>query len=263
MPLKSFLKSIYKKSPNKMRANWELSKTFKVGDVGKLENGTFVPYTSLNAKGIPVDVRFGSKERGKLDLSSESGVVINQHFKAKGDAQVIELDGEAAFVIEFKKANTYIFRADGVQTNFIENLETVEKEVKTLQDKGEWDPGYVIISDIMIADAVTILLAGEAGVTTTLSADGKFNISQLDIADASVGFHVSSTNKLALEVVGRKGTTPLFKVKGLRKPILGLIGEASLVGKGKESTEDSAESAAKTPLKLIDIPFEEEELPSE
>lgn len=245
MPIKAFLKRIYETSPNKMRANWEIGNIFKVGEIGKIENGVFVRYSSLEEKGVPLGILSGPRKAGKMDLSSEKGVKISPLFKAQGNAQMIELNGEVAFEIEFEKANSFVFRADGIQSSRIRNMETVEREVLRLHEEGKWNKDYVIISDIIEAHSLTLLLAGEAGVKTTLSATGKFTPGQLDIADASVGFIVLSTNKLAVEIVGKKDTTPLFKVRGIRRPFL--IGDPKLVSKGSGTSLEPE-------FRLVEIP---------
>lgn len=254
MAIKTYLKEIYRRSPNKMHANWELSKTLKVGDVGKMENGVFVTYSSLSKKGVTVKIRKDPKEERKLDLSSESGVTIKPMFEAKGDAKVVDLKGEAAFLVSFQKANSYVFRTSGIQSEYIENLESVENAIIALNEYGSWKDDYVVVTEIVIADAVTILLSKEGGVSTKLKATGTFELFQMDIADASVGFQASSTSALALEIVGKKNTTPLFKVKKLKIPF---FGEPQLESKGTENSNPSSADLEQPSPRLIDITVEE------
>ena len=257
MPIKSYLKEISKTSPNKMRANWELGIKLKLGDVGKMENGVFVPYTSLEKKGIIIEDRKGKRKSGKLDLSSEKGIKIHTHAKLKGDAEVIELNGELAYQIEFTKANTFVFRAEGIKTDIIINHEEIEEQILKLYKEKKWNKDYVIVTSVTSAESITILLSGESGVTTSLSASGKFNLSQMDIANASIGFGVSSTKKLAIELVGEKETTPLYKVRGLVDPLLGV---PELESMGAKALEEKSEKDQNLIFKLQEIPFANKEL---
>ncbi|MFK7925263.1 MAG: hypothetical protein AB8H47_25130 [Bacteroidia bacterium] len=215
MPIKAYQKEIYKKS--KLRANWELSKNLNIGDVGYMDKGAFTLQTTLKDLNIDFDVRKGIKQE-KLDLSSASGVNVNPRFNATADAKVVDLNGEVIFDIAFSKAKSYIFKASGVRTDIISNIQEVGKEVVKRHGNDDWDKDLVIITEIMTADAVTILIAGESGIKTEISATGNANIAELDLAKADVGFSASSNKKLSLEVLGKAGTNPLFKIMGLEKP---------------------------------------------
>ncbi|MEL6651753.1 MAG: hypothetical protein AAFQ87_13205 [Bacteroidota bacterium] len=219
MPIKTYLREIHKKSPNQLRANWELSKNLNLGDVGYINNGVFELQTTLQAEGIDFKVRRGQKEKGKLDLSSEKGVHVHPKFDASGNAQVIELNGEAVFEIEFQREKSYVFRADGVRIDVIENMAAVKREVIKRFEAGGWEKEYAIITEIMTADAVSLLIAGDSGIRTVLSAKGNFDVSDLDIANADIGFQAQSNKKLSLEVLGKKGTNPLYKAMGLKVPL--------------------------------------------
>lgn len=219
MPIKTYLREIHKKSPNQLRANWELSKNLNLGDVGYINNGVFELQTTLKAEGIDFDVRRGLKEKGKLDLSSEKGVHVHPKFEASADAKLIELNGGAVFEIEFQREKSYVFRADGVRIDVIENMAAVKREIIKRFEDGNWEKEYAIITEIMTADAVSLLIAGDSGIKTVLSAKGSFEVAELDIANADIGFQAQSNKKLSLEVLGKKGTNPLYKAMGLRVPL--------------------------------------------
>lgn len=220
MPIKNYQKDIYKKA--KLRTNWELSKNLNLGDVGYFNDGEFVMQTTLKNLGIDFKVRKGIKQ-DKLDLSSTEGLNIHPKFNLSGDAKVVDLNAEAIFDIEFTKAKSYIFKASGIRTDVISNITAVGKEVIKRFQAEDWDKDLVIISEIKTADAVSILISGESGTNTKISATGNLNIKELDIAKADIGLEASSNKKLALEVLGKAGTNPLFKIMGLEKSLLGSL----------------------------------------
>ncbi|MEL6591293.1 MAG: hypothetical protein AAFQ68_14485, partial [Bacteroidota bacterium] len=121
--------------------------------------------------------------------------------------------------IEFQREKSYVFRADGVRIDVIENMAAVKREVIKRFEAGGWEKEYAIITEIMTADAVSLLIAGDSGIRTVLSAKGNFDVSDLDIANADIGFQAQSNKKLSLEILGKKGTNPLYKAMGLKVPL--------------------------------------------
>lgn len=245
MPIKNYQKDIYKKA--KLRANWELSKNLNIGDVGFMDKGTFTLQTSLKDLEIDFKVRKGIKQE-KLDLSSASGVNINPRFNVAGDAKVVDLKGEVVFDIEFSRAKSYVFKASGVRTDIISNIQAVGKEIIKKHENDDWDTELVIISEIMTADAVSILIAGESGTKTEISATGNANIAELDLAKADVGFSANSNKRLSLEVLGKAGTNPLFKIMGLEKPF---FKKPKIMPRGME-TSSQVDPNGSAPLQFVE-----------
>lgn len=220
MPIQNYQKDIYKKC--KLRANWELSKNLNLGDVGYMKDGIFEMQTTLKDLDIDYKVRKGIKQ-DKLDLSSESGLNIHPKLDASGDAKVVDLKGEVIFDIEFNKSKSYVFNASGIRTDMISNIYEVGKEVIKRYQAEDWDQDLVIISEIKTADSVSILISSESGTKTEISATGNVKIKELDIAQADIGMKASSNKQLALEILGKAGTNPLFKIMGLEKSLLGKL----------------------------------------
>ncbi|MEL7532473.1 MAG: hypothetical protein AAFN10_14240 [Bacteroidota bacterium] len=217
MPIQNYQKDIFKKT--QLRANWELSKNLNLGDVGYMNDGVFTMQTTLKDLGIDFTVRKGIKQ-DKLDLSSEQGVNVHPKFDSSASAEVIEMTAQVIFDIEFHKAKSYVFKAAGIRTDMISNIMDVGKAVLKKYQAEDWDDDLVIIAEIKTADSVSVLISNESGTKTQISATGNLDIKDLDIAKADIGMEANSNKKLALEILGKPGTNPLFKVMGLEKSLL-------------------------------------------
>ncbi len=217
MPIKNYQKDIFKKT--NLRANWELSKNLNLGDVGYMKDGVFTMQSTLKDLGIDFSVRKGIKQ-DKLDLSSEQGVNVHPKFDTAANAELVEMNAEVIFEVEFTKAKSYVFKAAGIRTDMISNILEVGKEVIKRYQAEDWDEDLVIIAEIKTADSVSILISNESGTKTNISATGNLSLKDLDIAKADIGMKADSNKKLALEVLGKAGTNPLFKVMGLEQSLL-------------------------------------------
>ena len=217
-----YLQEIQKKSVG-YRPTWEPNKTLQIGDVGKLEDGVFIKWNSLEKMGIPLDVQKDEREGSVFDLTTENGVSVHAKAAGKVDPKIPALgEMDAGFGVEFKRQNAILFKVEGYLTHQINNLGEIAAEVLNRYKSGDWDEDLVIINELIEAKKATIMMSSEGGVTIGLKAKGNAGGEALSIADADLDSGASSSGKLAINITGAAGITPLYRAVGIKKKFWGL-----------------------------------------
>ncbi len=234
------------------RATWEPNLPLKVGYVGKLHKGAFQRYTSLEEEGIPITIDSSSGD-GTMSYSSEGGVSI----MAKGAADVKPPqaaalgDAEAGFIVSFSSENAVVFKANNTTIHSIGNLKDVEKAVIEKANQRDWDPNYVIVTQVIEADSATVIISNAKDAKMEIKANGDLSAGDLDIANADAGLEVVAKRKIATEIIGRSGLQPLYKVMGIKKKFFGGTGD---------QLQPKHEGDLEGELLFEEMPFDDEEV---
>ena len=236
-PVSYYLRSLYEKS-NGYRPTWLPHVPLKIGDIGVIEDGVFVKEGNLEDVNIPFKTEMSS-DTTVLDLSSENGISITAKASGKVDPKLASLGtADAGFLVEFKNDNSYIFKLNGTKTTIISNLGKVKDEILERFQNGQWPRKRLVINELVEAKASTILLAGKAGTTVELKAEGSVNAAHLDIADGALNLRLASGSALTAQILGKEGITPLYRVIGITRSLF----STSVGGKGVyESAEADGE----------------------
>ncbi len=251
-----YLKDIMKKSAG-YRPTWEPNKPLKIGDVGKLENNVFVKWDSLEKLGIPMEVEKDVQEGALFDLSTENGIEVRTKAKGQVDPGIPSLgEMDAGFGVEFKKENAILFKVQGYLTHQISNLGEIAREVLKRYENDEWDKDLVIINELIEAKKATIMMSSEGGVSVGLKAKADVSAANLSIADADLDVGTDVGGKLAINIIGEEGITPLYRAVGIKKKWLGL-GKAEI--KTRIFRADGQEAAGE-PESMEEDLFEEVEM---
>jgi hypothetical protein len=218
----NYLKAIKEKSVG-YRPTWEPNKTLQIGDVGRIEDGVFVKWNTLEKMGINLEVQKDEREGSLFDLSTENGVNVRTKAAGKVDPGIPSLgEMDAGFSVEFKKQNAILFKIHGYLTHQISNLGEIAGEILKRYKAGDWDQQDVIINELIEAKKATIMMSSEGGVTIGLKAKGNVGGDKLNIADADFDSGVDNSGKLAINITGEAGITPLYRVVGIKKKFWGL-----------------------------------------
>jgi len=204
------------------RATWSPGTPLKIGDVGEIDNdGVFRPVGTLDGMGITgADVRAGSQLEN-MEFTSNKGVSIAT--KAKGQAPAVGThltEAEAGFSINFSSDSAIVFRASQPSEDIIVNTGNIGQQILEKFNAGSWDKNYMVITSLVHAEAATIIISGDKGGQIDISASGKAQVADSDLANADVSLDVKFSNKVSEKIVGAKGLTPLYRVHGIKKRFL-------------------------------------------
>lgn len=232
------------------RATWEPNAPIRLGAVGKLHAGAFLPYTSLEKLGIDVETDVSTGE-GTLKHNTEGGV--NFTTKAAGElsesVQFID-DAKAGLVIEFTADRAVAFAANQTTNHQISNLEEVERKILGLYNEGKWKKDYVVVTNLITAESTTVFIGRSAGAKVELEAAADVNLAKIDLADAEGKLSLAGKKKLETEILGEKGLSPLYRVMGVNRGFLGL-------GAGRLDIKALEPGATETTL--VEIPADDDE----
>lgn len=192
-------------------ATWIPTTQVQVGDLGRMEGPTFVPTSSMSARGVrPKVVR--DTDIGDMHMSVGRGLKLT--VKAEGSALDIAPsipNAKAGIVLECGKQSTAVLAASGCVQERFADVEAVAKQLRTWWNHWDWDRDLVLVTHVVKAKKATILVAEDGGAKFELTADGSGNIGSAQIADLSAGFKLTGSYNSAYSMVGRSNLTPLFR----------------------------------------------------
>lgn len=225
------------------RATWEPNAPVRLGQVGRLHAGAFVPYTSLEELGIEMKTD-SSDGKATLEHNTEGGVKIST--KASGqlspEAGAVLGDTEAGLVIEFTKDNAVAFKANDTTNHQIVNLAEVEKRILDLSNTGRWNKRYVVVTNLITAGSTSVFVSRSSGGKVVLKANGELAPGKVDIADAAANFELAGSNKMETTIVGEGDLGPLYRVMRLKTSFFNPgNGSLDIKGGGPESKEELTE----------------------
>ena len=209
------IKQSYKKQISNTfnyRATWAPSRPMTVGQIGKLQDGVFMPYTTLQDLGIPVQVNTKESE-DTLDYSSSGGVSVN--FKVAGDAvpagATSLTQADAGIVIKFSRENALVFNIKGFTTIQLTNLAEVEEKILQLKEQGKWKKDYILICEVVKADSASIVISKSKNATLEISATADIAINDLKLSNSEANLAVVNKRDIGVNILAEQEITPLYK----------------------------------------------------
>jgi len=202
------------------RANWLPDRPLRIGDIGKLEDGLFTLYTTLEQQQIGYSLREGSSELD-MDYSSKSSVSIETGVST-GDALSLALSTPVSgrVTINFTDSNGIVFQMTGAKKNVIENLADVEDAVLNKYTSGEWPKEWVVISEVVMTDHATIIISTSSNNKIELGCEAQIGFSQSKLADPKLNLTLISEKGSSTKIFAANNLTPFYQVKGVYEPFL-------------------------------------------
>lgn len=202
-------------------AIWAPNVTLKLGDVGVITKHEFSFMTTLEERGIKFRVRRGDRP-ASYEHRSAGGVSV--HVKAAGEAPPagsLLTTAEAGVSVKFSRAGAVYFRANGMLVHMILDQERLGKEILNRYELGEWEEDYAVVTELLVADASTILISHEGEAQMDLKAGADFNPASFDIASGRAGLTMASIRNMQTTIVGESGLTLLFKARKVKRSFFG------------------------------------------
>lgn len=214
-PQKFYVQEISKKT--NYRANWLPDKPLNIGDVGKIEDGIFTVYTTLEQQGIPVSVRESSASLN-FDYSSNDLVKIS---KLDGNVLSPVEQGKQVCRIEFLKAEGVLFQIKDPVKVVLANLKEIENQILEKYKKSVWDLGWVVVTEIIRTNSATIIINNGNSNILEFELNGNADIGSVNLADTSLDLHLLSETGKSKKIVTETSLTPLYVIKGISDPLFG------------------------------------------
>jgi hypothetical protein len=196
-------------------ASWLPGIPLQIGDIGELKHNEFTYVSNLQNKGIPFTVR---TDPSPGVLEHRSGGNVTMETKQVGEAAIPQFNlyyGDAGVIIRFGSKKGIVFEATGVKHLFIEDISSVDTAIAEAHKRGKWKDRWVVISDLVIADSATILIAQGKGATVALKA--KSDVTNVSLANLDANFEMTYADNMNTAILCQAGLAPLFKVRGIIK----------------------------------------------
>jgi hypothetical protein len=215
LPQKYYLEHMCKSTG--YRASWLPDRPLKIGDIGKLEDGLFILYSTLEQQQINCVVRESPSELG-LDYSDKGSFSI----QAKGaTGNLLDVTGAAVdgtLMINFAENKGLIFQMTGAKLKVIENLAEVEKSVLAKYKSSDWPKEWVFIAELVVTDNATIIISTSSDNKIELGCSAKVGFTANKLADPQLGLTVVSEQGSSCKILGAKGLTPFYRIRGVYEP---------------------------------------------
>jgi hypothetical protein len=202
----------------------------EVGDVGTLEDGRFRRVTSLKELNIPATVG-KSPSRHEIQHTSSHGTEISLTSRAAGAAV-----GNVEISIRFSSVGAFVFQASGLRELRLDNRPAVAKELLNAYAVARWDRKWVLVESTYVANRATVVVSQDSSAGLVLSADAD-DVAIGSLADARIGFSVTSTRGKIVHVVGARDLRPLYTCLRVRDSLFGAASVQPVRGVGDPSPE--------------------------
>ena len=218
-PQKYYVQEISKKT--NYRANWLPDKPMNIGDVGKIEDGIFTLYTTLELQGMPVKIRESTSTLHSDYTTNDSVKIINGLDSSSSTASFSLSPGKQRCKIEFVKSDGVLFQISNPNRLSIENLSDIENQILELYKKSVWNLGWVIVTELIRADSATIIINSGGSNTLEFELSGTADIDSINLADTNLDLRLVSETGTSTKLIARPDLTPLYVIKGISDPLFG------------------------------------------
>jgi hypothetical protein len=218
-PQKFYVQEISKKT--NYRANWLPDKPMNIGDIGKLSDGIFTLYSTLEQQGIPIKVRESTSSLNLDYTSNDSVKITNGLDTAVSSAGLPVAEGKVMYKIDFQRAEGVVFQITDSKKVIIENLSEIENSILEKYKKSVWDLGWVVVTEIVRTDSATIIINTGGSNTLEFEVSGDVGIKSVNLADTSLGLRLIRESGSSTKIIAQANLTPLYVTKGISDPLFG------------------------------------------
>ena len=197
-------------------ANWEPGEPKKLGDYGLLLRNQFYYIGNISQLGIKFKIKEDKSATHKTYSSRNTKIVYGD--AGRSNKPGIPLRRKANVQINFGSENGIYFNASKCINNMIQNKVALGEIIIKKFEKNEWNENWVIITDIVKADATTLIISNSKDSAITLEARSK--VPHINLADARIKLNVKTEKDVAYRVVSQDGLIPLIGLCKIEKEII-------------------------------------------
>ncbi len=177
-------------------ALWPPSYQLKIGDIGKFDaNGEFKVLSSLSSFNIPFSHHKAAKPF-KVDII-QGDIQIHYNY----DSCRMKFPG-----------NSFLFKTGISTIQEMDDIPLITNSINTLSKKGNWDPNWLVVTELVETDSAVVIVPSEKGGELLLAYKSTPGYEALTLP---ANFTIIENKTVPVILNGR--LTPLFKVIGLRK----------------------------------------------
>lgn len=198
-------------------AAWMPNTTLQLGDI--IDRLTLERQGNISSR-KEHSVSFSSRPAstlGSFQYSSAGGASIATKAAGRVVLGSSLAKAEAGLVVKFSKENAIVFEASGCTSNAIDDLEALTKSIAELSAAGDWNPEWVVVTEVVQAAFATIIISAGTSAQLDLRASGKIAPAGLRLVDPEARFQPASSRDIAYKFIAEAGLTPLYRAKGIKR----------------------------------------------
>jgi hypothetical protein len=221
------------KNETSYTATWLPSTIVNLGDIGVLDNYTYTYRNTLENLGVAFNTR---TKANKTNFSYTSAGSVKIDFKLDGELPspgVLLKESDAGMSIKFEKERAIFFYAADCVHYQIADLQQLEKDIIDLKAAGKWSSNMVVITEVFVAEKLTILISKSAGANAEFKFTVPTQTPSINLLNGNASLLTKSN--LSTEIISQGNLTPLFRCIGLHKK---LFGPQVIVDRGFEKSSD-------------------------
>ncbi|MDO7173713.1 hypothetical protein [Mariniflexile sp. AS56] len=200
-------------------ATWNPGVPLKLGDIGTLNNNVFTRLAGLSDRGIDFEVRTDDTKT-PLEHSSQGSVSVTTKLSGTVAPQGSSLANlDVGIIAELSKENSTLFKANNTTSPSIKDNIKLGEQILNLYREGKWNKNWVIITELVEAETVTVIISNNSNSKIELKANANIEAPTIDIADADFKFSTQFSKELETKIISAEELTPLFKVMGMKTRI--------------------------------------------
>jgi len=202
----------------KFNATWTPGVPLNLGDIGVIDNGVFVPITSLDRFGVNLDAT--AENSGSESFSYASANAVEIGFKAEGEpssfAPTIPLS-DAGLGIQFKREKATVFQLEGATHVRIADEVALRDEVVSLMRANKWDKDWSIVTWLVKAASTTALISRSASSSIEFALSAGVNPGGIELLSVENDVRTVASREMQLTIAGSTNMTPLFRAKRVKR----------------------------------------------
>jgi hypothetical protein len=211
----SYCKSLHK-NLKPLHAVWPLGMPIELGSIGELKNGVFLFRKHIRDVSSAFTV---TPESGpamvQYSFTNEKGVHVEMTPRAK--ASVGGAVGvKAGMEIKFSQKDLVYFNAAGCTNLVVKNAGQLEDEIKALYKRRRWNLDWVVVVQLVSAQATTAIISSSSQSSISLEASSP-TVDAINISDGSLKLTLKKDNDIAFKMYTQDGQLPLMELWQLKE----------------------------------------------
>jgi hypothetical protein len=208
MPLwKSYTSQVFKGMS--YCAAWPPSNKVTLGEIAlMMKDRTLERQLSISDLGLAIEDRIGHevKDRG---WTSGSDVVFNPG-AGVGAPLHPGLDVDGRIKVSFTRKNAILLRLEQAHEQSLERIDRLRREMMRLDSAGEWDPNWVVITQVVHAQRLMVLVSERKSASADLKASMQVGADPLAVVNAQGELELLRSSGMSLQETG-ENLTPVYK----------------------------------------------------
>lgn len=210
-------------------ATWLPGDELKLGHVGEVQDGIFVPQDTIKHL-LDLDLHPEPNAHEGFSLTYQSHAGVSLAAKAKGETSTLFQHigkAQAGISVTFQNQGACVFSVPRYRIQRAGSQITFRRQLLDRIDDS-WQENWAIVTEIVLAESATILVSHESSAKVEISAAADIQNPLADVGRADIGLAVAHTHGHVLSIVAEQGLTPLFRAIRVKRGWFGRVSTGTL-----------------------------------